>query len=77
MAWNSVPYGRPCDSKSFIPILCSGRWNDEKGVIRRYLRNSKKQSHLCNWTSNCDKVLNIMEHLKIQKAYTKKRGGGN
>ena len=34
VAWNSVPCGRPCDSKSFIPILCSGRWNDENGVIR-------------------------------------------
>ena len=31
VAWNSVPYGRPCDSKSFIPILCSGRWNEEPG----------------------------------------------
>ena len=25
VAWNSVPYGRPCDSKSFVTILCSGR----------------------------------------------------
>ena len=29
VTWNGVPYGRPCDSKSFIPILCSGWWNDE------------------------------------------------
>ena len=34
VTWNSVPYGRPYDSKSFIPILVSGRWYEEKGVVK-------------------------------------------
>ena len=47
MAWNSVPYGRTCDNKSCISILCSGRTVGARGTTRR------------GWT----KIMQPVDHL--------------
>ena len=38
MEWNSVPHGMPCDSKSFVTILCSGTG----GMMGRVLSDAER-----------------------------------
>ena len=49
VASKSVPYGRPCDSKSFVTILSSGRWYNKSGWSLWYTRHNCATPSSLKW----------------------------